>query len=120
MQYAHARAGSVMAKAGADAERLRHSPGGLVIAEPAERALALALLQLGEVFPAVLADYRPNHLTSYLFDLANRFSTFWEQCPVIRAESDEVRRSRLLLCDLTARTIRLGLGLLGIRVVERM
>jgi arginyl-tRNA synthetase len=120
MQYAHARAGSVMAKAGADAERLRRTPGGLVIAEPAERALALALLQLGEVFPAVLADYRPNHLTSYLFELANRFSTFWEQCPVIRAESDEVRRSRLLLCDLTARTIRLGLGLLGIRVVERM
>ncbi|HEX4145628.1 MAG TPA: arginine--tRNA ligase [Pirellulales bacterium] len=120
MQYAHARAGSVMAKAGANAEGLRHSPGGLSIAEPAERALALALLQLGEVFPAVLADYRPNHLTSYLFELANRFSTFWEQCPVIRAESDEVRRSRLLLCDLTARTIRLGLGLLGIRVVERM
>jgi len=120
MQYAHARAHSVMAKAGADADKLRRSPGLLLIDEPAERALALALLQLGEVFPAVLADYRPNHLTSYLFELANRYSTFWEQCPVIRAESDEVRRSRLLLCDLTARTIRLGLGLLGIRVVERM
>ena len=120
MQYAHARAGSVMAKAGADADGLRHSPGRLELDQPAERALALALLQLGEVFPAVLADYRPNHLTSYLFELANCFSTFWEQCPVIRAESDAVRRSRLLLCDLTARTIRLGLGLLGIRVVDRM
>ncbi|HTU24220.1 MAG TPA: arginine--tRNA ligase [Pirellulales bacterium] len=120
MQYAHARAESVMAKAGADAAALRATPGSLVIDAPAERALALALLQFGEVFPAILADYRPNHLTSYLFDLANRFSTFWEQCPVIRAESEDVRRSRLLLCDLTARTIRLGLGLLGIHVVDRM
>ncbi len=120
MQYAHARAESVMAKAGADAAALRRSPGELLLAEPAERALALALLQLAEVFPAVLADYRPNHLTSYLFELANRFSTFYEQCPVIQAENDQLRQSRLLLCDLTARTLRLGLGLLGIRAVERM
>ncbi len=120
MQYAHARAGSVMAKAGADADGLRRSTGPLLLDQPAERALALALLQFAEVFPAVLADYRPNHLTSYLFELANCFSTFWEQCPVIRADDDAVRRSRLLLCDLTARTIRLGLGLLGIRVVDRM
>jgi len=59
-------------------------------------------------------------LTSYLFDLANRYSTFFEQCHVLRAESDELRQSRLLLCDLTARTIQKGLELLGIKVVEKM
>jgi arginyl-tRNA synthetase len=68
----------------------------------------------------ILADYRPNQLTSYLFDLANRDTTFFEQCHVLRVESEELRRSRLLLCDLTARTIRKGLELLGIAVVEKM
>ncbi len=120
MQYAHARAGSVMAKAGADAAQLRGSQGRILLAEPAERALALAILQFDEALSAVVEDYRPNQLTSYLFELANRFSTFYDQCPVIRAEDPAVRRSRLLLCDLTARTLRLGLSLLSIRVVERM
>jgi arginyl-tRNA synthetase len=55
-----------------------------------------------------------------LFDLAKTYSTFFENCPVLRAETDELKTSRLLLCDLTARTIKLGLDLLGIQVVERM
>ena len=59
-------------------------------------------------------------MTGYLFDLAKAYSTFFEKCPVLKAASDELRNSRLLLCDLTARTIRLGLDLLGIRVVEKM
>ncbi len=67
-----------------------------------------------------LADYRPNQLTSYLFELSNRYSTFFEQCHVLLAESDALRSSRLLLCDLTARTIQKGLDLLGIEVVEKM
>ena len=67
-----------------------------------------------------MADYRPNQLTAYLFDLANRYSTFFEQCHVLRAETDALRQSRLLLCDLTARTIQKGLELLGIKVVEKM
>ena len=67
-----------------------------------------------------MADYRPNQLTAYLFELANRYSTFFEQCPVLRAENDELRQSRLLFCDLTARTIQKGLDLLGIKVVEKM
>jgi len=66
------------------------------------------------------ADYRPNQLTAYLFELANRYSTFFEQCHVLRAESELLRQSRLLLCDLTARTIQKGLQLLGIKVVEKM
>jgi arginyl-tRNA synthetase len=59
-------------------------------------------------------------LTAYLFELANRYSTFFEQCHVLRADNDQLRRSRLLLCDLTARTIQKGLDLLGIQVVEKM
>jgi arginyl-tRNA synthetase len=110
----------IAAKANVDMEALRRSPGKILLAEPAERALGLAILQLDEALAAVAADYRPNHLTSYLFELANRYSTFYEHCPVIKAEDPAVRRSRLLLCDLTARTLRLGLGLLGIRAVERM
>jgi arginyl-tRNA synthetase len=67
-----------------------------------------------------VADYRPNQLTSYLFELANKYSTFFEQCPVLRAESEALRTSRLMLCDLTARVIQQGLALLGIEVVEKM
>jgi len=78
------------------------------------------LLRFAEALDLVVADYRPNQLTAYLFVLANRYSTFFENCPVLRAETDELRQSRLLLCDLTARTIRQGLELLGIGVVDRM
>jgi arginyl-tRNA synthetase len=85
-----------------------------------ERALAVALLQFAEALDRVVADYRPNHLTAYLFELATRYSDFFEHCPVLRAESDELRTSRLLLCDLTARVLKLGLNLLGIETVERM
>ena len=67
-----------------------------------------------------MADYRPNQLTAYLFELAGRYSTFFEECPVLKAESDPLRQSRLLLCDLTARTIQRGVALLGISVVETM
>ena len=62
----------------------------------------------------------PHYLTGYLFDVAKAYSAFFENCPVLKAESEVLRNSRLLLCDLTARTIRLGLDLLGIQVVERM
>ena len=68
----------------------------------------------------VVADYRPNHLTNYLFVVAKRFASFFEQCPVLKAENDTVRDSRLLLCDLVARVIQHGLDLLGIDVVDRM
>ena len=88
--------------------------------EPAERALALTILQLSEAIDQVIEDYRPNHLTNYLFDLAKRFSSFFEQCHVLRAESETIMQSRLLLCDVTSRVIRTGLDLLGIRVVDKM
>ncbi len=59
-------------------------------------------------------------MTSYLFELSNRFSNFYTECPVLKAEPDELRNSRLLLCELTGRTLRQGLSLLGIDVVEKM
>ncbi len=120
MQYAHARVSSIFHKAGVDPQALRGQGGRISLDQPAERALGLAILQFSEALETAAADFRPNFLTAYLFELAGRYSTFFEQCHVIRAESDALRESRLRLCDLTARTIRLGLGLLGIRAVEKM
>jgi arginyl-tRNA synthetase len=120
MQYAHARVLSIFAKGGVTPEAIRGDASPILLEHPAERALALAIAQLPEALELVVADYRPNHLTSYLFELANRYSTFFENCPVLKADSEASRISRLKLCDLTARTIRLGLHLLGIEVVEKM
>jgi len=120
MQYAYARVRSIFARGQIDIEQLRASGAAISLDAPAERALALELLRFEEALHLMLADYRPNQLTAYLFDLANRYSTFFEQCHVLRAESDALRSSRLLLCDLTARTIQAGLGLLGIDVVDKM
>jgi len=80
----------------------------------------MRLCQLSEVLDAVAAECKPNLLTQYLFETAGDFSTFFEQCPVLKADTDEQRRSRLLLVDLTGRTIQQGLELLGIQTVEQM
>jgi arginyl-tRNA synthetase len=120
MQYAYARVRSIFRRGGEDAEGLRDCGAPILLGSPAERALGLEILRFSEAIDLAAVDYRPNQLTAYLFDLANRYSTFFEHCPVLKAEADELRRSRLLLCDLTARTIRQGLDLLGIRVVEKM
>jgi arginyl-tRNA synthetase len=121
MQYAYARVRSIFRRGKVDLEPLRRSGAELTIAHPAERALAIEILRLAEALEDVAADYRPNLLTAYLFDqLARQFSTFFENCPVLKAETPALRNSRLLLCDLTARTIQTGLELLGIGVVEKM
>jgi arginyl-tRNA synthetase len=120
MQYAYARVRSIFAKGNVDVEALRGSGAPILLGTPAERALGLELLRFGEALDLVVEDYRPNQLTGYLFDLANCYSTFFENCPVLRAETAELRQSRLVLCDLTARTIRQGLELLGIDVVDKM
>jgi arginyl-tRNA synthetase len=120
MQYSYARVQSIFAKAGVEQSSIRSLEFEIILGNPQERALALSLLQFAETLDRVVADYRPNHLTAYLFELATRYSDFFENCPVLRAESDELRTSRLKLCDLTARTIERGLNLLGIEVVERM
>lgn len=120
MQYAYARVRSIFAKGTVDIDALRAAGAPICLGTPAERALGLELLRFAEALELVVADYRPNQLTAYLFELANRYSTFFEQCPVLRAESEALRQSRLLLCDLTARTVQEGLELLGIEVVEKM
>jgi arginyl-tRNA synthetase len=120
MQYSYARVRSIFDKGGVDPGRLRLSGSEITLDHPAERALALSILQFSEALDRVTADYRPNYLTDYLFDVASKYASFFENCPVLKAESDELRTSRLLLCDLTARTIERGLNLLGISVVGRM
>jgi arginyl-tRNA synthetase len=120
MQYAHARVTSIFAKGNVDVSALRKSGAKIVLQEPAERQLGLKLLRLSEVLSEAMSDYRPNLITDYLFDLAESYNAFYENFPVLDPGSDVLRTSRLLLCDLTARTLRLGLALLGIDVVERM
>jgi len=119
-QYTYARCCSIFRKAGVDREAFRASGANIELSNPAERAMGTQLLRLSEALADTEADYMPHHLTDYLFVLARCYSAFFENCPVLKAETDSLRDSRLLLCDLTARTIRLGLELLGIRVVESM
>ncbi len=120
MQYAYARIQNIFAKGGVSAEAIRQFDGKIRLKHPAERALGRDILRFPEAIELVVEDYRPNQLTAYLFGLANRFSTFYENCPVLQAENAAERQSRLQLCDLTARVIRQGLELLGIEVVPKM
>jgi len=120
LQYAYARVQSIFRRGEVAVSILRRNAAGIRPELPAERALAIAILRFEEALETAIADFRPNILTAYLYELANYYSTFFEQCPVLKAPSDEVRHSRLLLCDLTARTIKLGLELLNIDVVEQM
>ena len=118
MQYAVARVEGICAKGSVDRSAVRTArPVGL--AAPQERALALSLVRFSEVLEDVEADNRPNLLTAWLYELAGRYSTFYDALPVLKAEG-EAGTSRLALCDLTGRVLRQGLGLLGIGTVERM
>ncbi len=124
MQYAYARARSIFAKGDVDVEALRREfaerKRNLTLEQPEERALAFELVEFQSALENVVRDYRPNFLTAYLYELANKYSSFFEKCPVLKASDDDVRANRLFLCDLTARTIAQGLTLLGIQTVERM
>ncbi len=120
MQYSYARVRSIFGKGDVDLEALRTGGATLCLVAAQERALGLALAQFSEALSRVAADFRPNHLTAYLFDLASKYSSFFENCPVLKADDPATRESRLLLCDLTARTLARGLELLGIETVERM
>ena len=122
MMYAYARIRSIYRKA---AERFGspdvYAPGvGLAVAHPTERALALRLARLREAIDNVAADLTPHTLCTYLYELAAEFMRFYESCPVLAADDEASRLSRMRLCDLTARTLKLGLGLLGIDIIERM
>ena len=116
MLYSYARIKSMFRRAGVDEGAL---DGAIIIGERAESALAIKLLQFPEVVAAVVHQCYPHVLCNYLYELADAFMKFYEQCPVLRAD-EPVRTSRLLLALLTARIVRQGLDLLGIETLERM
>ncbi len=121
MQYAFARICGIFRKAGLSREEVRaDETTPIQLQHDAERALGLQLLRFEEALTNVAQEYRPNLLTNYLFDTANAFSSFYEHCSVVKEEDAKIRLSRLKLCDLTARTIKLGLSLLGIETSDRM
>lgn len=117
IQYAHARSRSIKRKAG-DLKPQAHPELELA---PAERALGLHLDQFGEVVAEVAAAYEPHRLAAYLYQLSSLFTTFYDQCPVLKSDvPQDVAENRLFLSDLTARTLRQGMELLGIRTPERL
>jgi arginyl-tRNA synthetase len=126
MQYAYARIKSIERKAQTRDVDIETEMAGLKelkqlnLTEPAELDLAKYLIRYTEAVETAAADYRPNFLTAYLYELAQKFSAFYTDCPVLKAPSEK-RPTRLLLCDLTAKTIQHGLSqLLGIEVVQQM
>ena len=118
MQYAYTRVLSVFRKAGIDESALAAAP--VVISEDREAQLAARLLQFEETLAVVAREGTPHVMCAYLYDLAGLFSGFYEHCPILSAESEEARNSRLKLALLTAKTLKLGLDTLGIETVERM
>lgn len=118
MQYAYTRVLSVFRKAGIDESALAAAP--VVISEDREAQLAARLLQFEETLAVVAREGTPHVMCAYLYDLAGLFSGFYEHCPILSAESEEARNSRLKLALLTAKTLKLGLDTLGIKTVERM
>lgn len=120
MQYAFARICGIFRKGGYNREEIRSSGAVIQLSTAEERALAMQLLSFDQAIDSVLTDYRPHLLSAWLFETAARYSSFNSNCPVLKAETDELRSSRLLLCDLTARALQTGLDLLGIRTVELM
>jgi arginyl-tRNA synthetase len=132
MQYAYVRVQSIFRKAGADqnvgaaspprsafAGASADRPQSITLEHRAELDLAKHLLRFGETLQSVMDDDKPNWLTAYLYDLAGKFSSFYDNCPVIQS-AEPVRSSRLQLCRLTADVMKRGLNLLGIDVIEQM
>ncbi|QLB17604.1 arginine--tRNA ligase [Mannheimia varigena] len=116
MQYAYTRIRSIFARAGIDESTLS---GSIQLLEPKERSLAVKLLQFEEALNGVAKDGMPHILCQYLYELAGEFSSFYEACPILNAE-ENVKNSRLRLAALTAKTLKQGLDLLGIKTVEKM
>ena len=118
MQYAYTRVLSVFRKANIDESVLANAT--VTITEDREAQLAARLLQFEETLTVVARDGTPHVMCAYLYDLAGLFSGFYEHCPILSAENESVRNSRLKLAQLTAKTLKLGLDTLGIETVERM
>jgi len=118
LQYAHARICSIFRRAEIDRQSVGAHP--IVLGEPQERDLAKRLLAFDSAVWDTIDKYSPHRLCTYLFDLAQDFTAFYEHCPVLKADDDATKQSRLALCDFTARALAKGLDLLGIVAPERM
>ena len=117
LQYAYARIQSIFRRAGVATD----TATTIQLQEAAERTLAVKLLQFAEVVDGVAKDGLPNHLCTYLYELSGNFMSFYEACPILKEGVEpQIRASRLRLAALTANTLQIGLGLLGIDVMERM
>lgn len=117
LQNAYVRIRSIFRKA---ASQDGHVGAVVQISHPAERALGIKILQLPAVIESVADSLEPHRLCTYLYDLASLFHQFYEKCPVLGCNDESLQASRLVLCDIVARTLKRGLNLLGIDVVERM
>lgn len=118
MMYAYVRVRGISREGGIDLAKL-DDDARVILNEPAEAELAKQLLKLDDVLEGVIDEFLPNRICEHLFELSQKFNQFYEACPVL-SSVEPIRTSRLILCDLTARTIQLGLSLLGISVLERM
>ncbi len=120
LQYGYARVCGIMRKGGIeDPSTLRENPVEFVFEDPVERALAVCLIRFGESLDETLIEYKPNLLANYLYELSGHYAKFFSQCNVLKSEA-ALKQSRLQLCDLVARTLKTGLNLLGIQVLEKM
>jgi len=118
LQYAYTRIQSIFAKGGIDEQQLQ---GNITLHEPLELALAIKLVQFAEMVEQVAISCEPHQLCGYLYGLASGYMSFYEACPILKdGVPTEVRDSRLRLCQLTASTLKTGLGLLGISVLDKM
>jgi len=116
LQYAYSRIQSIFRKA-----KISQFSENIQVVEPQEKALALKLLQLEDVIDAVISECTPNLLCNYLYELASLYMSFYEACPILKEGiADDVKESRLALCQLISKTLKQGLDILGIEVMERM
>lgn len=120
IQYMVARARSILRKANVTIDPANLAGAALILQEPAERDLVLQLLQFEDALHQSVEEYYPSVLTGYLYAVAKQFATFFDQCHVLNADSQELQNSRLIICHAASRVLQQGLELLGIGVVERM
>jgi arginyl-tRNA synthetase len=118
MLYAYVRVQGISRKGEIDFTALG-ADAPITLQDESELILAKHILQFEGILKQVSQDLLPNRLCQYLFELSQKFNQFYDRCPVLQAEELQ-RTSRLILCDITARTLKLGLSLLGISTLERM
>jgi arginyl-tRNA synthetase len=120
LQYAYVRVQSILRRASDESAGLSLTGSALLVSDPIERQLMLLLLRLPRVVDQVVRSLEPHRLCVYLYELASLVHQFHERCPVLKAPEPHVRASRLALSELAGRSLRLGLSLLGVSVVDRM